>query len=336
MEKNMTPTNGIVEPDFLEYLKKTFKKWQQLHAEGVTLGGREIAKLTATVQGAKLNARFGFEAITHRGLDDEGQDRFTLMIYKNREAVETEKPLYHFTTPIYRYESEDQSMGFMDGFTSDGTVDMKHTEYYNLMREATKAELIGNAVKADVPGFYIQAMITGKKPEFLNTLDAEEESTGFHAEYEQITGAVVTIFEAWMKENGVESTAASLHRLIDTLAQNRIEELRTIKVNQEEHREQIKAAFEEMEKTMGAMAKMPPITVRMDFGSKKDQAAAVEPKESKGQAVDCWSCDTCGHHTGLKCDADKCKECEDGSNYTPEKKSQAAGERVQESEDKEE
>ena len=210
-------------------------------------------------------------------------------------------------------------MGFMDGFTSDGTVDMKHTEYYNLMREATKAELIGNAVKADVPGFYIQAMITGKKPEFLNTLDAEEESTGFHAEYEQITGAV-----------------ASLHRLIDTLAQNRIEELRTIKVNQEEHREQIKAAFEEMEKTMGAMAKMPPITVRMDFGSKKDQAAAVEPKESKGQAVDCWSCDTCGHHTGLKCDADKCKECEDGSNYTPEKKSQAAGERVQESEDKEE
>lgn len=200
-------------------------------------------------------------------------------------------------------------MGFMDGFTSDGTVDMKHTEYYNLMREATKAELIGNAVKADVPGFYIQAMITG---------------------------AVVTIFEAWMKENGVESTAASLHRLIDTLAQNRIEELRTIKVNQEEHREQIKAAFEEMEKTMGAMAKMPPITVRMDFGSKKDQAAAVEPKESKGQAVDCWSCDTCGHHTGLKCDADKCKECEDGSNYTPEKKSQAAGERVQESEDKEE
>lgn len=192
-------------------------------------------------------------------------------------------------------------MGFMDGFTSDGTVDMKHTEYYNLMREATKAELIGNAVKADVPGFYIQAMITGEKPEFLNTLDVEEESTGFHAEYEQITGAVVTIFEAWMKENGVESTAASLHRLIDTLAKNRIEELQTM---------------------------------CMDFGSKKDQAAAVEPKESKTQAVDCWSCDTCGHHTGLKCDADICKECEDGSNYTPEKKDRvAAGEKNPESED---
>lgn len=54
-------------------------------------------------------------------------------------------------------------MGFMDGFTSDGTVDMKHTEYYNLMKEAAKAELLSNAVKAEVPGFYIQAMITGKK-----------------------------------------------------------------------------------------------------------------------------------------------------------------------------
>lgn len=113
-------------------------------------------------------------------------------------------------------------MGFMDGFTSDGTVDMKHTEYYNLMKEAAKAELLSNAVKAEVPGFYIQAMITGEKPEFLNELKAEEEDTGFHAEYEQITGAVVSIFEAWQKENGVESAAASLHRLIDTLELNRI------------------------------------------------------------------------------------------------------------------
>lgn len=68
-------------------------------------------------------------------------------------------------------------MGFMDGFTSDGTVDMKHTEYYNLMKEAAKAELLSNAVKAEVPGFYIQAMITGEKQEFLNELKAEEADT---------------------------------------------------------------------------------------------------------------------------------------------------------------
>lgn len=102
MEKSMTPLNGIVEPDFLEYLDKTFKRWQQLAAQGVTLGSREIAKLTDTVYGAKLNARYGFEAVARREPDEEGQDRFTLMIYKNREAVENDPPLYHFTTPIHR------------------------------------------------------------------------------------------------------------------------------------------------------------------------------------------------------------------------------------------
>ena len=76
-------------------------------------------------------------------------------------------------------------------------------------------------------------MITGKKPDFLNTLDAEEEKTGFRTEYEQITGAVVSIFEAWEKENGVESAADGLHRLIDDLSKNRIEELRVIRENRE-------------------------------------------------------------------------------------------------------
>lgn len=100
--KDYQPINGVVEPDFLEYLKKTFQGYQQYFEEGVTLGTREIAKLQERVMGAKLNSRFGFEVVAHRGLDDEDQDRFTLMIYKNREAVENDPPLYHFTTPIYR------------------------------------------------------------------------------------------------------------------------------------------------------------------------------------------------------------------------------------------
>ena len=43
--KSYAPINGVVEPDFLEYLKETFRKWQQYHEEGVALGSREIAKL---------------------------------------------------------------------------------------------------------------------------------------------------------------------------------------------------------------------------------------------------------------------------------------------------
>lgn len=100
--KKNTPMNGIVEPDFLKYLEKTFKRWQQLADQGVALGSREIAKLTYTIYGARLNARFGFEPITHRGPDEEGQEHFTVMIYRNREAAEKEKPLYTFDAPIHR------------------------------------------------------------------------------------------------------------------------------------------------------------------------------------------------------------------------------------------
>ena len=91
---------GIVEPDFLEYLKKTFKRWEELHEKGVSVGSREISKFSATVQGAKLNARLGFETASQRWTDKEGQEHFTFMIYKNREAMEIENPLYHFETKI--------------------------------------------------------------------------------------------------------------------------------------------------------------------------------------------------------------------------------------------
>ena len=93
-------------------------------------------------------------------------------------------------------------MGFMDNFTSDSPVTVKQPDYYVMTKEAAKAELITNAVNAEVPGYYIQAMITGEKPDFLNTLDAEEEETG-------------------------------LHRLIDDLSKNRIEELKVIRENRE-------------------------------------------------------------------------------------------------------
>lgn len=99
-KKTHTPTNGVVEPDFLEYLNKKFQKWNDFYEQGISLGSREIANFATTVQGAKLNARFGFEPVLHRGPDAEGQERYTFMIYKNREAVETEMPLYHFSTKI--------------------------------------------------------------------------------------------------------------------------------------------------------------------------------------------------------------------------------------------
>lgn len=114
----------------------------------------------------------------------------------------------------------------------------------------------------------------------------------------------------------MESAAASLHRLIDTLELNRIDELRTIKGNQEEYRKKLEAAFEEMGNTMEAMEKMPPINVCINFGSKKGHVAAGEPEEGNPQNRDCWSCRTCGNTKPVRMDMDKCRECEDGSQYT--------------------
>ena len=104
----MTPFHGTMETDFLEYLDKTFKRWQQLADQGVTLGSREIAKLTDTVYGARLNARYGFEVTTHRGPDEEGQECFTIMFYKDKLAKKAERPLYTFGTPIYRQKNYTQ------------------------------------------------------------------------------------------------------------------------------------------------------------------------------------------------------------------------------------
>lgn len=99
----LTPTNGVIEPDFLEYLARTFDRWGKLPTEKVTLGTREIAKFEDVLMGAKLNARFGFEAATHRGIsDNDGMEHYTLLIYKNREAQEAGETLYSFDTIIYR------------------------------------------------------------------------------------------------------------------------------------------------------------------------------------------------------------------------------------------
>jgi len=46
-------------------------------------------------------------------------------------------------------------MGFMDNFTSDSPVTVKQPDYYEMVKEAAKAELITNAVNAEVPGLIL-------------------------------------------------------------------------------------------------------------------------------------------------------------------------------------
>lgn len=117
-------------------------------------------------------------------------------------------------------------MGLMDGFMSDGTVEMKHTEYYNLMREAAKAELIANAVKAEVPSWYINAMITGKleEPTFSEPLEAEKVEK--QETWGSITAAFENILGDWDNESQVKDMAESIHAVIETLMDARVKEVR--------------------------------------------------------------------------------------------------------------
>ena len=54
----------------------------------------------------------------------------------------------------------------MNLFTPDEKMELNYTEFAKLMKEAAKAELLTNAEKAEVPPFYVNAMLTGQKVVF--------------------------------------------------------------------------------------------------------------------------------------------------------------------------
>lgn len=60
-------------------------------------------------------------------------------------------------------------MTLRDAFEKEDRVQVTFTDFYNLMRESAKAELIVNAVKNNVPNKYIVSMLD---------IDTEEKKEG--------------------------------------------------------------------------------------------------------------------------------------------------------------
>lgn len=52
-------------------------------------------------------------------------------------------------------------MGLIDAFNKEDRVEVTFSDFYRLMRESAKAELMANAVKCDVPHCFIREMLTG-------------------------------------------------------------------------------------------------------------------------------------------------------------------------------
>lgn len=58
-------------------------------------------------------------------------------------------------------------MGLMDAFTSEERVTLTYSEFYQLVKEATKAEMLLNGVKCKVSRDVMYAMVEGKVSEEL-------------------------------------------------------------------------------------------------------------------------------------------------------------------------
>ena len=53
-------------------------------------------------------------------------------------------------------------MGLADAFGAEDRVEVKFSDFYNMMKGCTQRDLLMNAVKARVPHKYIESMMTGK------------------------------------------------------------------------------------------------------------------------------------------------------------------------------
>lgn len=65
-------------------------------------------------------------------------------------------------------------MGLVDVFGAEEKISVKFSEFYSLVKEAAKSDLVMNAVNCDVPHKYIRETMTGKK----ESEPAEMESEG--------------------------------------------------------------------------------------------------------------------------------------------------------------
>lgn len=141
-------------------------------------------------------------------------------------------------------------MGIADAFSKEERIPVKASEYYSMVKTAARAELLENAVRADVPRDVIVAMITGKSREL-----AAYEDTGLTPEKIREMDKLYT--EKCEQVNSLEQTVGTLEgqmreymELSDGLG-NQAEELeRQLNAAREENGKleaELKTAWKEIE-----------------------------------------------------------------------------------------
>lgn len=56
-------------------------------------------------------------------------------------------------------------MGIMDAFQPEDRTEITYSNFYNIIKQAARYEIVMNAVNCDVPHNYIRETMTGKKEE---------------------------------------------------------------------------------------------------------------------------------------------------------------------------
>lgn len=64
-------------------------------------------------------------------------------------------------------------MGLADAFAAEDRVDVKFSDFYNLIKGCTQRDLLMNAIKTKVPYEYIENMMTGKEVPISENSSAE-------------------------------------------------------------------------------------------------------------------------------------------------------------------
>lgn len=66
-------------------------------------------------------------------------------------------------------------MGLSDVFSAEDRVDVKFTDFYNLVKGCTQRDILMNGIKCDVPHRYLREMMGGKKEETTSKLEKVDE-----------------------------------------------------------------------------------------------------------------------------------------------------------------
>ena len=70
----------------------------------------------------------------------------------------------------------EKNMGLMDAITAEDRVQLKVSDLETLMKNAAKADLIFNGIRAEVPHRYMREIITGKKEKDADETKAREKT----------------------------------------------------------------------------------------------------------------------------------------------------------------